>query len=388
MSRKVPGGNWLKGWQFWLQNSEAPDSYIQWAGLSAIAGATMRRVHTEWVYETLYPNQYIILVGPAGLVHKSATIMQVRKMLRLVGVPLTSESLTKEALIAQMSKRGDGITSALTALPDEFSDFVRPSGPPMLEFLTSIFNSPDEWEYTTRSRDTESISRPFLNLLAGTTERWIANEFDITFTEQGFASRTLFVHETEPRFRKARAKKTPEMYKMYDCLIEDLLMINSLEGEFSWDPRAEDWFVDWYEQKLQDELRGIDPKLKSYVARKPTHTLKLAMLISLMQKDELVLTLDDMRTAKLALDALEPSMAATFNAVGRNIYAGDMRQIYADILASGGMDYATILERYSSAMPRADLDDQLETLQLIRYIHKESKGTTIRYVANSKGGSV
>ncbi|KKK98359.1 hypothetical protein LCGC14_2643530, partial [marine sediment metagenome] len=108
MSRVVPGGSWLRGWLYWMKESEAPDSYLIWAGLSAIAGCTQRKVSIRWVYHHYYTNQYVMLIGPAGIVHKSSTIDMVRQVYREVGIPTTSEALTKEALIEQMIKRGDG----------------------------------------------------------------------------------------------------------------------------------------------------------------------------------------------------------------------------------------------------------------------------------------
>src|SRR3990167_4749015 len=145
MTRSVPGANWLRGWLYWMKESEAPDSYLTWAGISALADCTQRKVWVKWIYHDYYTNQYIWLVGPPGILHKSATIDMVRRFYREVGIPTTSEALSKEALIDQMITRGDGTTSALTALPDEFSDFVRTSGPPMIEFLTSIYGCPDVW---------------------------------------------------------------------------------------------------------------------------------------------------------------------------------------------------------------------------------------------------
>lgn len=373
MTRKVPGGSWLRGWLYWMKESEAPDSYLTWAGISAIAGATQRKVHFKWVYHEYYTNQYIWLVGPPGIVHKSSTIDMVRRVYREIGIPTTSEALSKEALIDQMIKRGDGTIAALTALPDEFSDFIRTSGPPMIEFLTSIYGCPDAWEYTTRLRGNELMERAFLNLLAGATPTWIANEFDATFIDQGFASRVIFIHETEPRFRKAKVRITEDMYRMYKLLIEDLQHIAALEGEFHWESEeAEDRFDHWYENDALDELKRADYRLRSYLARKPTHILKLAMILQLAESDELVLTAANIEQAKQLLDGAEQHMARTFSAVGRNVYANDLERIYSEVREAGGvMSLEEITRRNYSSLPKMARDEVLETLVQMRKLARE-----------------
>lgn len=381
MNRSVPGGSWIKGFQFWMQESEAPNSYLLWAAISALAGCTQRKVSVKWGYHKYYTNHYIILVGPAGIVHKSSTIGMIKKMYHEIKIPIGSESLTREALIDQMIKRGDGITAALCAMPDEISDFIRPSGPTMIEFLTSIYDSPDVWEYTTRLRGTEEMTNAFLNLFAGTTPRWIANEFDITFVEQGFASRTLFVHALEPRFRKAKMVITPEMYKMYKLLVDDLAHISQLNTEFIWEKDAEDWFDQWYEQVAPKEMQKAEYKIKSYMARKPTHIIKLAMVLQLDKSDEPVLSLENMKEAKILLDNLEVSMSKTFSAVGRNVYANDLERIYAEIKDAGHMSHGEITAKNYGAMPKMALDETLETLTIMGKIRKVSDGKNMFYEA-------
>lgn len=380
MSRSVPADNWIKGFLYWMKESEAPDSYLVWAAIAAIAGATQRKVWMKWVYHNYFANQYIFLVGPAGIVHKSSTIDMVRKMLREVGVPTASESLTREALIDQMIKRGDGLISALTALPDEFSDFVRPSGNTMIEFLTSIYGCPDEWEYTTRLRGTEVITKPFMNLFCGSTPSWIATEFDVSFTDQGFAARTLFIHELLPRFRRAKVRITPDMQMMYKLLLEDLAHIATISQEYTWENEiAEDWFADWYEHGIPNELERIDYRLKSYIGRKPTHLLKLSMILALSESDAPIITLDIAQRAKKLLDGLESSMAKTFSAVGRNTYANDLERIYEEIRQAGGMSLAEITDRNYSALPAMAMSEVLQTLVAMRKIRGELRDNNERF---------
>lgn len=356
-------GSWLKAWLYWMQESGAPDSYLLWAGISTLAGVTERKVYVKWGYHTFYTNEYVIFVGPPGITFKSSTIEMVRRTLRKLEVPMASESLSREALIEQLIKRGDGDISSLTLLPDEFSDLVAVSGPNMIELLTTLYNCPDVWEYTTRLRKEETIERVFLNILGGTTPDWLAEHFDVSFIKKGFASRVIFLREEEPRFMRARMNVTEDMYRMYALLVDELAHIRTLEGEFQWDQDAWNFFEDWHDNKLMAEVRGKDHRIRGYMARKPTHLLKLSMTLQLAKCDELRITKASMQEAKTLLDGLEVSMARTFSAVGRNIYASDLERIYEELRDNGGeMSRSEIVSRNYNAMPRQALEEQLQML--------------------------
>lgn len=374
-------GSWLKGWQFWLQESGAPDNYILWSGISAIAGATERSVFLKWGYQTFYTNEYVIFVGPPGITFKSSTIEMVRQLYRQLDIPRASESLSREELIEQMIKRGDGLVSAITLLPDEFSDLLVISGPKMVEFLTTIYSCPSSWEYSTRLRSTEEIENAFLNMLGGTTPDWLAENFDISFVKKGFASRVIFIREEEPRFMRADMTITDEMYKMYNFLVEELNHIRTLEGEFQWKDDAWKFFVEWHDNSLLKEIRNRDHRIRGYMARKPTHLLKLAMILQLSRSDELYITKESISEAKELLDNLESNMARTFSAVGRNIYANDLERIYAEMIQEGGqMSKTEVLARNYNAMPRQAFEEQLQTLVDMGKVRRELRGTETHYV--------
>lgn len=387
-------GDWIQGFRYFTGESEAPDSYIFWTAMTTLSGALRRRVYVPWIYYKFYPNIYTVLVGPPGKVHKSSVIHFARQFLRELKIPIASEAVTKEGLIEQMVARAGKVqvgkelhtVSALAVISSELMTFVAPSSERMIEFLTDIFDTPDEWEYTTKGSGTKLIERPYLSLLAGTTPSWIANSFDITFVEQGLASRTLFVFENKPRFHRAFSNITTDMWDMRDRLVEDLKQIAKLQGEFTWTDDGREWFRHWYEEELPQEK--LDYRLSGYLARKPTHVLKVAMLLSVSESDSMLLDERYLRTAKAALDALEPSMARTFSAVGRNPYASDLERIWSDIVFEGGMTKGEIVERNYHAMGRQAIDEQLENLTLMGVIRMTTNGSTIYYepVEDAKHG--
>lgn len=378
MARKLD--NWIEGFMFFTSENESPDTYFYWIALSTLAAAVRRNVFVRWGHYNYYPNLYVILVGPPAKTHKSSSIRHSTRLLRDAGIPRGSEAITKEALIAHMIEAELEDQCAITVHPGELGTFLDASGPAMIEFLTDIYDSPDVWEYRTRGRGIEEIKAPYLNLLAGTTPSWISENFTNAFIDGGFASRTIFIVEEGPRFLKARPQITAEHLHIWDLLVEDLIHLCHLKGEFEWSPDAETWFDSWYEQEWNKQQ--LDYKLESYLGRKPTHILKLSMLLALAESDELVITSAHMRRARQLLEIVEPMMPRAFSAVGKNRLAQDIERIRKDIYTLGGMSYSAIRKRNYSAVDKEETDRILLDLIMMGTIKQETRGNERWYVPN------
>lgn len=379
-------GNWLRGFQFYTKESEAPDSFLLWAGITAVAGATQRQVWTRWVYRRWFPNTYLMLVGPTGS-RKSSALFFARDMMKATNIPLSSDALTKEAIIEQMVERNKTRLpkrSALTICVSEFMTFFGNTGLPMLEFLTDVYDCHDKWEYATRKRGVEPVDNVFLNLLGATTPSWLSETFTPAFTDHGFVGRTVFVAEDGPRFRKSRPKETREMQDMYVALLEDLARIATLKGEFQWSQEGEEYFDNYYDNEYP--LEKIDYRLSGYLERKPAHILKTAMVLAIADSDSLVLTSQHFATARQLLEQLEPKMVKAFRTIGRNIHAQDLERIYADILTSGGMSDAQIRERHAHNLDKQRMEEQIESLKLMGRIGVTIKNGSLFYIPKNGAG--
>lgn len=376
--------NWIDGLLKYTQDLESPDNYLIWAALHTISAATQRHVWTKWLHWTIYPNVYVLLVGPAGG-RKTAAIKISKKMLRDVGVAIASEAQSKEMLVQQMKTRGAD-TQALAVVVSEFASFFATSGPPMVTFLTDIWDCEEGWEYSTKSGGTVQIERPFLTILGAIVPDWIATEFDATFVQSGFASRVHFVVEHGPRFHRAFGKLPTELY---NHLVEDLMDISTQQGEFEWAQGALDWFKSWYETVLPKE--EFDYRLGGYKSRKAVHLIRLSMLVALATgatvEKGLVIEPAHFQQALALLEGLEPRMTQAFAAVGRNPYANDHERIAAEIAMHNGMYYGEIVERNIHAMDRKILDEVLANLEWMGKIDKEVRpGKDTRYVPSPEAG--
>lgn len=306
-----------------------------------------------------------MFVGPAGEVRKTTSMnfgMDIlEKLPKLVKGPNT---MSQASLLSKIAEADD---NSVYMTVGEFSDAIMKSGDEMYEFLTSMFDGHQSFEATTISRGIEFAHRPCINMIAATTPEWIAGKMPEEVIGGGFASRCVFLFETEGRYKKMlyhKVKFEKSHTEMFDDLVADLRYISeSIEGPFKLSDEAADWLDDgvpasqggksWYQNhKIR---RGS--KLASYDARKPTHLTKIAQLIHLSYSDELILERIDFEDALKILDSVEPKMNEVFSGVGKNEYILDVRSILAHIKMNGPIKKSELLQQFEAVATHYKLEE-------------------------------
>ena len=105
MAREL--SDWLTKYLEYTENSESPISYHTWCGLSVIAGALQRRVYLKWgLGRVIYPNLYVVLVGPSGRTRKGVAIGIAKDFLKKIpGITVTPESSSGRQAMTMAMKR-------------------------------------------------------------------------------------------------------------------------------------------------------------------------------------------------------------------------------------------------------------------------------------------
>lgn len=343
-TERVLTANWLNYYGDYTKESESPDSFHLWTGLSILASAVRRNVWLNQGTYILYPNLYVILVGPPGRVRKSTSIRLGRRLLLGVeGINFSADSITREELIRQLAKISTtSKQAALTIHSTEFSSLIEPSGIKMIQFLTDIHDGDFKWRYATKGQGRDSITNPVLNILAATTPTWIADGLPTNVLGHGFTSRIIFIYADDRRYLRPFPKEPdPELIKN---LIADLDHISRLEGPFEWGPGAREAYSEIYDEI--DQSKPDDYRIEGFHNRKDIHVLKVAMLLSISESDELVLTTDYLQTAYDALSMIEESMGKTFSAVGKYEHAVDYERMIAAIAEAGEMTSEQIHQKF------------------------------------------
>lgn len=363
--------NWIKSYLVYTANSESPEEYHIWTALSAIAGAVRRRVFFDMGHFLLYPNMYIVLVGPAGRCKKSSAMRIGRSLLsEIPDVNFTTDSVTRERLIQDLSQTLKDGHSSMTAYSSEFASLLTSSGMDMVVFLTDIFDSPPEWSHRTKIGGTNKITAPYLNLQGGTTPDWIAKAMPLDTVGIGLTSRIIFVYQDTPRVQPWRPKLTPEQKELRKYLVEDLAAMATLSGEYQIDDAADKFYDSWYRSRVEKPNTTGDPRLNGYFERKPIHVLKIAMLLAASFRDELVITEQEVKTALQLFEQVEERMPKVFANVGKNPLTVDYDEVLGAIIIAGpnGIPFAQLLNMFKHSVRKDELVEVLETLSSMKSI--------------------
>lgn len=329
--------HWLKAYCDFTATSEAPLDFHFWTGISTIASVLRRRV---WRDEDLFkwtPNFYLIFVGPAGIVTKSTTINIGYKMLeKIPDVMFGPDSMTwhglakkfEESVEYAMLNEGTPheikiLMSPLTCSVSELGTFLKPDDKAMVSFLTDVWDGKERpFGHDTGYSGKIKVENPWLNVISATTPEWLQDNFPPNMLQQGIGSRIIFVYGDKKRHLTAypsRANKLrPNNYKDTEQkLIEDLEKMSKLIGPFELTDEAYDWGTKWYDQHNTNRSTTMaSSRYSGYFARKQTHMHKVAMVLSVAQRDDLLIQKDDLEMANKILESTEGSMVKVFESVG------------------------------------------------------------------------
>lgn len=335
--------DWLMSFLDYAKHGEAPTKMYFWVGVSAVAGALARRVWIEQTYFRWYPNFYIILVAPPGIVSKSTTAGIAMKLLRQVpGVHFGPDIITWQALVEDLANSTETfelnnkhhIMSALTVSSSELGNFLDPQDRKQIDLLITLWDGESGLEKKTKTSGDDSIENPLLNMIACTTPTWIAGNFPEYMIGGGFTSRAIFVYASKKQNYVAYPflATPPNMEEHEQKLVHDLTaMTKELKGPFHLTKEAIEWGTAWYTRHYQKDHNLDNAQFGGYIARKQSHIHKLAMIISASQGNSMEITDDQLKLANKMVSELESEMQGVFQQIGKNEKSNHADKIVAFI---------------------------------------------------------
>lgn len=352
--------DWLTAYLHFVDNSEPPISFHTWTGISCISGALQRRCYMRWGHTPIYPNQYIVLVGPSGASRKGEAINIGKSLLEKVGIPITADRVTREALVRFMKTKVSNFTdpttnqikfqSAVTCVSEELSVFLGQHEIGMLSDLTNWYDSREEWTYETKTQGTDRVMGMCFNLLGGTAPDWLPSMLPQEAVGGGFTSRVIFVVEEHKRKVVADPTLTKDDLDRREALLHDLEAIALISGEMKFDKGAYDAYTAWYvkeEAKLKNGGPSIaDPRFGGYNARRATHVKKVAMAMSASRGADRVVSLADFERARLLLEAVEKKMPRVFTGIGKARFAQATETVLSFLQTHRTCDRSVILRQF------------------------------------------
>lgn len=381
--------NWLKAFVGYASYGEAPLTMYFWVGVSTIAGALRRQVWIDMGYFKWLSNFFVVLVAPPGVVAKSTTATIGMELLREISyIKFGPDVVTWQALVQSLAASTEAFEydgsyhpmSAITIESSEFGNFLNPQDREMVDLLVTMWDGKKSFEKITKMSGNDKIAAPWVNILACTTPAWISGNFPEYMIGGGFTSRCIFVYCDSKRQFVAYPKFAlpPEFQQLRHKLIEDLEQICSIKGPYELDPATIKWGEEWYETHYKNRPPHLDnERFGGYIARKQTHIHKLAMIVAAAQRDERVITQEDLSLANDLVTGLEVAMPKVFSQIGRTDNSRHLEELLNFIRNRKKIEYVDLYRSVLRIFPsQRELEDAMSMAVNARYVRIDVQGNS------------
>lgn len=356
--------------------TEPPIIFHRWAGLSIIGAMLGRQIYLPFGHGKIYPNQYIMLMGPAGC-RKSTAINIATKLLKQTGYTrFAADRTSKERFLIDM-KQYEGNTDTIEDLEalslddpsevfvvaEEFTDFTGANNTEFLTMLTKLWDNQDEYKHPKINGASVEVWKPTVNILSGNTAQNFAIAFPPEALGNGFLSRTILV-QGELSGRKVTFPKSPDELLIAGLVTRLKAIKKEIAGEVTLDKDA---------IALCDRIyRGFkeleDHRFHQYGNRRFVHMLKIAMLLTAANFHKQI-TVEEILKANTILHYTEIRMPKALGEFGKSKYSEVANKII-EILSQADrpMSLKDLWKRVYT-----DLAKQTELAELLRNLREAHK---------------
>lgn len=343
--------DWIDAYLRYASVTEAPRRMHYWSAVGTVAGCLRRRVWLDQKRFSWYPSFYIIFVAPPGVVAKSTTIDISTDLLKQVpGIKFGPNAITWQALVSAFAAASEAFEyqgewhpmSPLTLVASELGSLLNLQDKDMVNLLIELWDGKRSYEKITKMSGNDTVEAPWINLQAGTTPHWIADNMPQAMIGGGLSSRCIFVYADK---KEKYVAYVDEQVNSGDDelrvkLIHDLEQISMMTGPFSMTANARAWGASWYENFWGDAVSRMDDQMaQGYAARKQTHMHKTAMVISASRSSDRVITAEDLQLANNMLLDLEADMPKVFSRIGRTEDSMQAERFIEYVIRKGSVSY-------------------------------------------------
>lgn len=402
-------------WRLFMENIHAPDDYLDIGFYYMIAAALQRRVWLGDLSSPVFPNMYVLLVGPAG-VGKGLTTGPVTAFLthhkympgstdpngvqlktpleeavdaaELMAPGRASEnekmlfevapdSGSFEALVKRMSKASrpakflgpDGrikpyAHASMHVALDEFTSIFKRHAEDTVSFFLTVWGEKRSYERETIGRGRESILHPCLSMIAGTTPENLKKLTEIDVVGTGLSRRIVMVWAERNRYEQMFIPpRTEEQNKARVELLTYLRTLSRVCGPVVMAPDAREYLSEWWSDK-QARRACKSPLVDDYEANRAIHVQKMAIAFHYAdQRPDNVITLDTARRALEFMQRIDAKRDRCLEHVGRNPLSTLSRRVAAFIKQSGHVTRGELLAMFYSELQQYELEEILSALR-------------------------
>lgn len=377
--------SWIDEVEKECEEAESPRSFIKWAAIAAIASVAGKNFYIKRgrVYD-LHPNIWVLIIAGPGQ-RKSFPIYLYRHLLDLVGSTRvfhgtnSIQGIIEELQRSFVSETRKVSTDAIFCLvSNEFYNFLL-EDQNGLSTLTEWYDTHylERWEKRLKS-GVVKLKNVCTNFYLASNEVLLLDKLKRVDIEGGFMARTLVVREKKKGKINALVEDDDGISINYEGLSERLKQISNMSGIFKWDDTARyKIFKPWYEDLQKKLMNGGDTKDKTqFLERVHDHSIKTAMCLSLAEKDELVITPDNISEGIALCTATYGSITNILERKGRSDYSEQIHGIL-DLLIEKRKDHKitrrALMSEYMYELTAVELQMVLDTMKVAGYIMEVEK---------------
>jgi hypothetical protein len=398
-ARQLP--NWLHSFEQVYQNTEPPEKYVFWVGVGVLGGALQRNAWFDEVTFRLFPNHYIVLVGPPAVKKTTAIYYGVDRLKKLEGsvdgINIGPSSVTWQNAVDLMEEiqtpSAEETARTGVALRDS-CPIIFPAGElgtlidfelrDAIDFFTNAWDSPDTFLKSTRIMGKQNINGPCPTIIAGTTPQWVKDNVKGSTRGGGFISRCIMPYASRPR--RTIAYPSEHIKHDHDAMLSslehDLAIVSTLRGRFKMEKDARDYGREWHTTTQEASFQKyIFDDSDNWANRRYAHVHKLAMVLSVAERDDLIITKHHMETAVHYVNKVHEDFNSVFALMDQRPETKPMREIVAFMQEKKHVSMTDLVNHFMRKYTKKEITDVLELL-----IMGGSAKKTIVNLTNAAGG--
>ena len=346
----------------YTDNVESPRLMHLWAALSGIAATIGRRARVNLNIGNLYPNLYVLLVGPPGTRKSTAINTMLKFVKNETDTQLAPDDTSgqRQGLIAalqgaedeewkqqvELLEHTDAVDQVVEhvsnldmrindvnkhhmfVVASEFGSFLGQNNLALTRFLVKMWDGED---YVYQLKSSKHVLRDaLLNMIGGTTSTDIATLLPPEAIGQGFMSRIILVYESRKQ-RRIPPSKAGVNQQFYEPIAEVFREANQLNGLFELTDEANELSDHLYMQ----DVKINDTRFIYYSERRHTHLLKLSAVLA-ATRGTLTIEADDIEQADILLSVTEESMPDALGEYGLSPIAAAKQKMLEFIQHANG----------------------------------------------------
>jgi hypothetical protein len=331
--------DFIKSYLAYTTEQESPEIFHSWVAITMISAVMRRQTWVDRGFRSLrlYPNTYVMIVGPPGRQKKSTAIRLGMDMLYEADptIQIFQERMTPEGVMLAMNRinasvKGQTINmeSSLLLVASELTTMFgadQSQAARMISFLTRWYDCPDVFPYLTAAHGKLEFFNLYPTFLGASPETMLG--IIPVEAQGGLLSRMVFIH-SEERKRIPR----PKAGSGYAALVDQLKLIGTYQGAFTETKGAQNYFDDWY-MTIPDEA---NPSTATFMERLPDHVLKLACILA-ASKDTMTIDVHVLEGAISMMDITIPGIQHVMSHVSASDFAQLVMRVLSQIQQFGPM---------------------------------------------------